>query len=229
MKLRDLESILSEIRPFQKPKMALEQYATDAHIAARMIYTAESLYGDIVGKSVLDLGCGCGILSIACLVTGAARVLAVDIDADALEQFAENVATAIDDGSSDGSCSDGEVGCIVEMMNADVIALDRITRERFDTVVLNPPFGTKSNAGIDVAFLRQALAMLNREDGRRVAIYSMHKSSTREYIVKRMRADCKEAHVEVIAAMQFEIKNQFSFHRKEKVYVEVDLVRISIN
>jgi len=33
MKLKELEQILSSVKPFQKPKLELEQYATDAHIA----------------------------------------------------------------------------------------------------------------------------------------------------------------------------------------------------
>ena len=41
MKLKELESFLSQCEHFKTPKIALEQYATSAHIAARMIYAAQ--------------------------------------------------------------------------------------------------------------------------------------------------------------------------------------------
>ena len=50
---------------------------------------------------------------------------------------------------------------------------------KFDTVVMNPPFGTKNNEGIDMLFLEAGLARCSG------AVYSFHKSSTRDYIVKR--------------------------------------------
>ncbi len=51
----------------------------------------EALEGlDLSGKSVLDYGCGSGILSVAALKLGAARALAVDIDPQALAASTEN-------------------------------------------------------------------------------------------------------------------------------------------
>lgn len=43
----------------------------------------------------------------------------------------------------------------------------------FDTVIMNPPFGTKHNAGMDLRFLETAFGLA------RTAVYSLHKSSTR--------------------------------------------------
>ena len=43
------------------------------------------------GQTVADLGCGSGILSIAAARLGARRVLAVDIDAQAVESARQNV------------------------------------------------------------------------------------------------------------------------------------------
>lgn len=42
------------------------------------------------GESVLDVGCGSGILSIAALLLGASRARAVDVDPDAVEVTREN-------------------------------------------------------------------------------------------------------------------------------------------
>jgi ribosomal protein L11 methyltransferase len=44
----------------------------------------------LAGRTVLDFGCGSGILAIAALLLGASRALAVDIDAQALTATREN-------------------------------------------------------------------------------------------------------------------------------------------
>ena len=51
----------------------------------------------------------------------------------------------------------------------------------FDVVIMNPPFGTKHNTGLDVIFLKQALKVKAKnylEIGK--VIFSLHKSSTRK-------------------------------------------------
>lgn len=45
---------------------------------------------DIAGKTVIDYGCGSGILGIACLLKGAAHVYAIDHDDQALQATVEN-------------------------------------------------------------------------------------------------------------------------------------------
>jgi ribosomal protein L11 methyltransferase len=47
---------------------------------------------DLAGKTVIDYGCGSGVLAIAALKLGAARVLGVDNDAQALAASADNAA-----------------------------------------------------------------------------------------------------------------------------------------
>lgn len=55
-----------------------------------MVYTAEFEFGDIEGHTVLDLGCGTGMLGIAACMLGAGTVVGVDIDSGALAAAAEN-------------------------------------------------------------------------------------------------------------------------------------------
>lgn len=64
--------------------------STSAHLAARMVYTAEFEFGDIEGRTVLDLGCGTGMLGIAACMLDAGSVVGVDVDPGALAIAAEN-------------------------------------------------------------------------------------------------------------------------------------------
>jgi predicted RNA methylase len=84
MKLKQLESALSSVKPFSKPNIVLEQYATPPSLAARMLYTAESVYGDLDSKFVADLGCGCGMLTFGSIMLGA-TVTSFDIDDQVFE------------------------------------------------------------------------------------------------------------------------------------------------
>ena len=56
MKLKQLESYLSQVSGFDNPKVDLEQVSTDSHIASRMIFTAANTYDDIQGCIIGDFG-----------------------------------------------------------------------------------------------------------------------------------------------------------------------------
>ena len=60
-----LAVILSKLKVFTAPKVRVEQYPTDAEIAAEVLWQAH-MKGDI-GKVSADLGCGTGILGIGLL------------------------------------------------------------------------------------------------------------------------------------------------------------------
>jgi hypothetical protein len=61
MKLRHLESALSDVDVFEEPKVELEQVPTSPHIAARMLYSAME-QEDIDSCMVGDFGVGTGML-----------------------------------------------------------------------------------------------------------------------------------------------------------------------
>ncbi|CAI5476940.1 unnamed protein product [Closterium sp. Yama58-4] len=52
-------------------QIELEQYPTGPHIASRMLYEIHTRFDDVEGRTVLDLGCGCGTLGIAAAMLGA--------------------------------------------------------------------------------------------------------------------------------------------------------------
>ena len=73
----DLERFLSTIKPHSNPKANLEQYTITESTAATMLYLAAYTYCDIIGKRVLDLGCGTGRLALGAAFLGAASPVAL--------------------------------------------------------------------------------------------------------------------------------------------------------
>ena len=90
---------------------------------------------------------------------------------------------------------------------------------------MNPPFGTKNNAGIDVAFLRAGLSLAATNPLR--AIYSMHKTSTRDYL--KRKAEEWKCSFTVIAEMKFDLPAKYDFHKKDNVTIQVDLLRFGLD
>jgi len=79
MKKKELEIILQDVPSFGRPIPQLEQYLTPAGIAADIIFIAHQ-FGDIENKIVADLGCGTGIFSVGAYLTGAKKVIGIDVD-----------------------------------------------------------------------------------------------------------------------------------------------------
>ncbi len=194
---RDLAVKLQQVNPFPKPKIALEQYTIPGNLAAEILFEACYVHDDIEKKSVADLGTGTGRLAIGASMLGAEYVVGVDLDILSLTVASKNIKLL-------GLSSDWVLG--------DIDAL----RGPVDTVLMNPPFGTKQEHA-DRYFLQIALRL-------GTVVYSIHKSSTRPYITRWLqgRADKNER----ITSTRMEIPHQFSFHRKRLGYVEVDVFRI---
>jgi len=67
---RHLEMILSKLDLPSKPGLEWEEYPLDPRSAAHMVYIA-GWVNDVVGKRIVDLGCGSGILAISASLFGA--------------------------------------------------------------------------------------------------------------------------------------------------------------
>lgn len=89
MRLKDLQSLLEDCKPFEEPKVDLEQYTTRPHIAAHILHTIDNSFEGFDEATVVDLGCGAGALGVGAAILGA-RVVGVDIDPDALAIAREN-------------------------------------------------------------------------------------------------------------------------------------------
>ena len=203
MKLWQLESLLQQLDGFERPKIALEQYVTPPHIAACLLHTAQASFEDIAGRAVADLGCGPAVLAAGAAALGAGSVLGVDIDEDALAVARANLEEAELPG--------------VELLQADVEQVARLWRRPVDTVLTNPPFGTKRNAGADMRFLQAALRLAGS------AVYSLHKRSTRRHVQRQ--AEMWGSRASVVAELRYDLPSTYGFHRKSSVDIEVDLWR----
>ncbi|KAL9440670.1 hypothetical protein AB3S75_019354 [Citrus x aurantiifolia] len=201
MKLKQLESVLGDLEQFSNPKVELEQYPTGPHIASRMLYTAENSFGDVSNKVVADFGCGCGTLGAAAALLGADQVIAIDIDSDSLELASENAA---------------DLELDIDFVQCDIRNLE--WRGNVDTVVMNPPFGTRKK-GVDMDFLSMALKVASQ------AVYSLHKTSTREHVKKAALRDFNASSAEVLCELRYDVPQLYKFHKKKEVDIAVDLWR----
>ena len=164
MKLKELRSALQEVSAFERAKIEFEQYPTSADLASHMVFTMQSNYESVEGKRIADLGCGCGMLSIACCLMGG-RVVGFDIDPDALEIARRNseqleLLDAVDWLQCDvRNLPLRGLANLAHETTTETTTRDSRGRRRFlfDTVVMNPPFGTKTTVGIDMMFVEQAL------------------------------------------------------------------------
>ncbi|RKP08135.1 S-adenosyl-L-methionine-dependent methyltransferase [Thamnocephalis sphaerospora] len=203
MKLKQLESHLQSVEVFAEPKIIYEQYPTRPHLAAQILYTAHTVYDDIEDKVVADIGCGCGVLGIAAGMLGAGHLIGLDIDQDAIDIAQQNAEE-----------QEIEIDFIRTNVADDALP---IRSGYVDTVLMNPPFGTKTRPGVDMLFLKKGIELAN------CAVYSLHKTSTREHILKKAEewgVECK-----VLAEMKFEVPAMYKFHKKKSVDIEVDLLR----
>ncbi|CAA2984932.1 methyltransferase 5 [Olea europaea subsp. europaea] len=202
MKLKQLEGLLGSLDQFENPKIELEQYPTGPHIASRLLYTAENSFGDVENKVVADFGCGCGTLGLAAALLGADHVIGLDIDTESLEIASSNA----DDLDLD-----------MDFVHCDIKNLkwqDRIV----DTVVMNPPFGTRRK-GADMDFLFVALKVASN------AVYSLHKTTTRDHVKRTALRDYNAVSAEVLCELRFDVPQLYKFHKKKEVDVAVDLWR----
>lgn len=213
----DLEMFLSKVEPHPSPRASLEQYTIPADVGATVLYIAAYTYDDIIGKTVLDLGCGTGRLALAASFLKAKEVVGVDIDKTAVRvAFNNSVKTGLKNRA--------------QWIVTDIDAI----HGRFDTVLQNPPFGVQRQKA-DRKFLEKAL-----KSG--MAIYSLHKNPCRDkQLLKRLKS--RESNVipvppspfvknfveknggtiKAVYAMIMTIPHMFEFHTKRRHEFVVDL------
>ena len=193
---RLLEIQLGKLKILQKPNLKLEQYPVSSEVGSELLYMAGFEHNDLDGR-LLDLGTGTGRLAIGAALMGAEAVVGVDADAQALALAKDNAETA---------------KVRVEWVRSDI---EKVSG-KFGAVIMNPPYGTRTSHA-DTRFLVKAVQLAP-------VVYSIHKSSTRDFLVRLVtRSGCQ---VDQIRSMRMDIPHMFEFHEKKRETVEVDLYRI---
>lgn len=213
----DLETLLAQVSPHPSPMASFEQYTIPVNVAATMLHIAAYTCNDIIGKKVLDLGCGTGRLALGAAFLGADHVVGVDIDKTAIKMARENSAKT---GLKDK----------VQWISCDLTAISG----KFDTVLQNPPYGVQKR-GADRKFLEKAI-----EVGKMA--YSLHKNPYRDKdLIWKLKTNKTnilptspspfikqfvEEHggtIKAVYTMLMTIPHMFSFHTKRKHEFAVDL------
>jgi predicted RNA methylase len=73
--------------------------------------------------------------------------------------------------------------------------------------------------GMDMRFLEVGLKMATN------AVYSLHKSSTREYVLNR--AEELNTNATVLAELRYDLPATYKHHKKKSVDIEVDFIKFA--
>lgn len=196
-----LAIILSKLKQFTTTKVRLEQYTTDSQIAADIL-TKANILGDFADKTVVDLGAGTGILGIGTLLQGAKQAIFVDVDNEALKIANENYQTIK---------KEHPIGN-AQFINKNITEFC----QKADTVVMNPPFGTKTEHA-DKQFLQTAFKTAP-------VIYSIHKTTTHKFI----QAITQDNNYKITHSWDYEypLKNTMKHHTKKTQKIQVTAYRL---
>ena len=134
MRPKHLAMNLSKLQPHPCTDVLLEQYATEGDLAAYWLLAVDQLDG-FEGKTVLDLGAGNGVLGLGALMLGAAKVVLVETDADALDVLRQNVNGL------------GPALAQRAVVKQATLGIDEIANEGVDIVMMNPPWGVHESKG----------------------------------------------------------------------------------
>ena len=199
-----LAILLSKLRVFETPKLKSEQYTTDSEIAADVLWQAYYLK-DIENRIIADLGSGTGILGLGALLLGAKKVFFIENDKNSIRTAKENLRFL-----------EEETG--TKLTEKAIFLNQNINNfnEKVDTVIQNPPFGTKQKHA-DKIFLEKAFSLAK-------IIYSFHKLETERFVNSISKNNAFE--VTHLWKFDFPIKAIYSFHRKRIQRIKVGCWRM---
>ncbi len=200
---RRLAQELAVVAGFEDPRAPLEQYHTPPDLAAHIVHIAD-LRDDIEGRTVLDLGCGTGMLALGAALRGPERAVGLDIDPAPLSTAREN---------------ERRVGAMTDVawVRGDATAAP-FSPTGSTTVLMNPPFGAQSgNEGADRGFLETAAEIAT-------VSYSVHNAGS-ESFVESFAADNGGTVTDAFAA-EFDLPRQFDHHTEDTRSIDTEVFRI---
>ena len=198
MRPKHLAIELSKLIPHPCSNVELEQYATEGDLAAYWMLGVDQL-DDIVGKHVLDLCAGNGILGLGCLFIGAGRVTLVEADPLAAEVARKNCHNL-------KSKFDAPTTVIEAFVGTDEVDVNDV-----DIIVMNPPWGVQSKRA-DRAILQYAFGQ-NVE-----SIHVLH-SAKATHLESLAKDNGWE--VEGILESKFRLPPTYYHHSKGKAFTDI--------
>jgi len=198
MRPKHLAIELSKLIPHPCSNVELEQYATEGDLAAYWMLGVDQL-DDIVGKHVLDLCAGNGILGLGCLFIGAGRVTLVEADPLAAEVARKNCRNL-------KSKYDAPTTVIEAFVGTDEVDVNDV-----DIIVMNPPWGVQSKRA-DRAILQYAFGQ-NVE-----SIHVLH-SAKATHLESLAKDNGWE--VEGILESKFRLPPTYYHHSKGKAFTDI--------
>lgn len=202
MSRKQIAILLSKLKPFENPKINLEQYPSDSEEISNILWQAY-MFGHIEGKVILDAGCGTGIIGLGALLLDAKKVIFLDTDSDALEILKKNI-----------NFVEEQTGEKIQESSYEIIQSDYLIRDfsnkKIDTIIHNPPFGTR-NEHSDLNFLKKSFSIAD-------AVYSLHKTSTKEYLQKAIEREGFRIFYEY--EFSYPLKNTYAQHKKKIQRIE---------
>lgn len=204
---KQLSVVLSRLKTFVYGKVSLEQYSTDPNIAAFVVWHA-NLIDSLDEKTVLDLGCGTGILGLGCLLLNAGKVIFVDKDEDALDVLKQNI-KFLDENFLTIKKNKYKI------IKKDIGGLKKKDIGKVDIVIMNPPFGVKYKHA-DKRFLEKAFST-------RKVVYSIHKIESKNFL-EQFSKDSKYE-ISHFWEKDFVLKQTMLFHRRRIKRIKVCVCR----
>jgi len=189
---KQLAILLSKLEVFGHPKPELEQYPMDSESAATILWTAFQ-NKDIENKIIADLGCGTGILGLGALILGAKKVYFIDKSEAAIKKAKQNL-----------HFLEHETGEHLQDKASWLIGDISLFKNKVHTAIQNPPFGTKAEHA-DKVFLEKAIEIAK-------SVYSVHKTSTIEYL--KHLVDMKKREIKDELRLSMQLKKTMPWHKK---------------
>lgn len=200
---RALAQQLGVVGGFENPRVDLEQYRTPPDLAAHLIHRAD-LNGDIADRTIIDLGCGTGMLSLASALRGPRIVVGLDIDDGPLHVARENERKV---------ASSASISWVQAAVEQCPLCPDGPT-----TVIMNPPFGAQEgNRHADRGFLETTAKIAD-------VSYSIHNAESAQF-VESFAVD-NGGEVTQAYAAEFDVPHSFDFHEDSRRSLDVEVFRI---
>jgi rRNA N6-adenosine-methyltransferase METTL5 len=213
---------MEQVEDFKKPKFKLEQYFTPRDQTVELFSRAHLQFNAFKKKVVGDFCCGTGMFSIAAEFFKPTKTVAFDIDEDVIKEAWDN----FDYFELENKVDLVQVD-LSKTLDKDADVDKRLRKPYFDTIMMNPPFGTVEK-GIDMKMLQAGYQAL-KPGGQMFSIHKLKKHKpelTRRYITKFCTEHFPECKLSFLWQFEFPLPKTYKHHKKELGKVDVIVIRL---